>query len=212
MSEASMKSRTAWDRIVLAAALMQITGTAYIVWMGVSSASNGETKRATWAFIVVVLYALSMVMFLMVWRKSSHQESSDLAKEVEALKTSNLQHQQEWAKDRATLLKKIEALENPIPHVAMSAYSPGSREAHIEEQWRSLNASEKEAVRFVLFNGTATQLQLINHMQKEGFTDGLSVMRRVQAKSTFVTGNINELDPEFSINSEVKADLMRLSR
>jgi hypothetical protein len=94
----------------------------------------------------------------------------------------------------------------------MSAYAPGSREANIEEQWRSLNASEKEAVPFVLFNGKATQLQLINHMQKEGFADGLSVMRRVQAKSTFVTGNINELDPEFSINSEVKADLMRLSR
>jgi hypothetical protein len=212
MSESSMKYRTVWDRIVLAAALMQITGTAYMVWMGASSASNGETKRATWAFVVVVLYVVSMVIFLMVWRKSLHQGPSDLAQEIESMKASNLQQRQDWEKDRSTLLKKLEALENPIPQVAMSAYAPGSREAHIEEQWRALNASEKEAVRFVLFNGKATQLQLINHMQREGFADGLSVMRRVQAKSTFVMGNISELDPEFSINPDVKADLMRLSR
>jgi len=212
MSEPSMKSRTVRDAIVLVAALMQITGTAYIVWMGVSSASNGETKKATWAFIVVALYVLSMVLFFAVWRNSLHQGPSDLVKEIEFLKASNLQQRQDWDKDKSTLLQKLEALENPIPQVAMSAYAPGSRESNIEEQWRSLNASEKEAVRFVLFNGKATQLQLINHMQKEGFADGLSVMRRVQAKSTFVTGNINELDPEFTVNPEVKADLMRLSR
>jgi ABC-type nickel/cobalt efflux system permease component RcnA len=212
MSESPIKSRTAWDRIVLAAALMQITGTAYIVWMGVSSASNGETKRATWEFMVVALYVLSMAIFFALWRKSLHQGPSDLAKEVEALRASNLQHQQEWAKDRAALLKKIEALENPIPHVAMSAYSPGSREAHIEEQWRSLNAGEKEAVRFVLFNGTVTLLQVINHMLKEGFADGVKIMKAVKTNTSFVLGNIGDLHPEFTINPEVKADLMRLSR
>jgi hypothetical protein len=200
------------DKIYFVAAVMQITGTAYMIWMGVSSASSGETKKATWAFIGAFVYVISVAMSFWAWRNARQQGSSALATDIEALKSSNLQQQQEWAKDRAALLKKLDALENPIPHVAMSAYAPGSREAHIEEQWRSLNASEKEVVRFVLFNGKATQLQLINHMQKEGFADGLSVMRRVQAKCTFVMGNINELDPEFTVNPEVKADLMRLSR
>jgi threonine/homoserine/homoserine lactone efflux protein len=36
------------DKVSFAAAVMQITGTAYMIWMGVSSASSGETKKATW--------------------------------------------------------------------------------------------------------------------------------------------------------------------
>lgn len=200
------------DKVYFVAAVMQITGTAYMLWMGVSSASSGEAKRATWEFVLALVYVISVALSFLAWRNARQQASSTLATEIEALKASNLQQQQEWAKDRAELLKKLNALQNPIPHAAISAYASGSREANIEEQWRSLNNGEKELVRFVLFNGTATLLQIINYMLKEGLADGVGIMKRVQASTSFVLGNIGDLHPEFTINPELKPDLMRLSR
>jgi hypothetical protein len=191
------------------AAVMQITGTLYLLWLGVSSASNGETKKATWTFIICFLYVVSTYW---VWHKARSTNADQLAKQIDELRVSNQKQQQAWEKDRHELLEKINSLENPIPHAAVSAYSPGSREARVEQQWHSLTAGEKEAVRFILFNGTATILQLVNHLHKEGFAESVSVVNTVQAKSAFVLGNFNEPDAAFTINPEFRPDLLRLSR
>lgn len=67
-------------------------------------------------------------------------------------------------------------------------------------------------MKFVLFNGSVSLVQVINYMLKEGFADGVGLMKKVQASTSFMLGNIGDLHPEFTINPELKADLMRLSR
>jgi hypothetical protein len=202
------RSKGTVTAIFLIAAFAQITSTFHQIWMGVSSASNGETRRATWSFIFAFGYAGSLGLLFWAWSKRPYQNSKELAGQVAVLQNQ----QQDWVQDRETLLSKIQALEHPIPQAAFSAYAPGTREAHIEEQWRTLNNGEKELVRFVLFNGTVALLQIINYMLKEGFADGVSAMKKVQSRTSFIVGNIGDLHPEFTINPELKADLMRLSR
>jgi predicted metalloprotease len=85
-------------------------------------------------------------------------------------------------------------------------------QATIQAQWAKLNEAEKSLVRFVLLNHTASVPQIFTHMDKEGYSQPMNVLKSVQTQTTFILGRLGDPKQEtFSINPEFKPVLEQLS-